>query len=34
VRGMMMADVTLELMVLFGFTLVLFLVGLWRFDFD
>jgi ABC-2 type transport system permease protein len=34
VRGMMLADVSLEMVVLFGFTLVFFLVGLWRFDFD
>ena len=34
VRGMMVADVSLELVVLLGFTLVFFLVGLWRFDFD
>jgi ABC-2 type transport system permease protein len=34
VRGMMLADVSLELIVLLGFTLVFFLVGLWRFDFD
>lgn len=34
VRGMMLADVPLELFALFGFTLVFFLVGLWRFDFD
>jgi ABC-2 type transport system permease protein len=34
VRGMMLADVSLEMVALFGFTLVFFLVGLWRFDFD
>jgi ABC-2 type transport system permease protein len=34
VRGMMLADVSLEMIALFGFTLVFFLVGLWRFDFD
>jgi ABC-2 type transport system permease protein len=34
VRGMMLGDVSLELIVLLGFTLVFFLVGLWRFDFD
>jgi ABC-2 type transport system permease protein len=34
IRGMMLADVSLELIVLLGFTLVFFLVGLWRFDFD
>jgi ABC-2 type transport system permease protein len=34
VRGMMLADVSLELIVLLGFALVFFIVGLWRFDFD
>ncbi|MEJ2484548.1 MAG: ABC transporter permease [Anaerolineales bacterium] len=34
VRGMMLGDVSLELIVLLGFSLVFFLVGLWRFDFD
>ena len=34
VRGMMMSDVSLELIALAGFTLVFFLIGLWRFDFD
>jgi ABC-2 type transport system permease protein len=34
VRGMMLGDVSLALIVLFGFTVVFFLVGLWRFDFD
>ncbi|HEY45057.1 MAG TPA: ABC transporter permease [Anaerolineae bacterium] len=34
VRGMMLADVSLALIMLLGFTLVFFLVGLWRFDFD
>lgn len=34
VRGMMLADVSLEFIALAGFTLVFFLVGLWRFDFD
>jgi ABC-2 type transport system permease protein len=34
VRGMVLADVSLELIVLLGFSLVFFLVGLWRFDFD
>jgi ABC-2 type transport system permease protein len=34
VRGMTLADVSLELIALLGFTLVFFLVGLWRFDFD
>ena len=34
VRGMMLADVSLALIVLLGFSLVFFFVGLWRFDFD
>jgi len=34
VRGMMLGDVSLSLIVLLGFTLAFFLVGLWRFDFD
>ena len=34
VRGMMLADVAQELVMLLGFSLVFFLVGLWRFDFD
>jgi ABC-2 type transport system permease protein len=34
VRGMMLGDVSLTLIMLLGFTLVFFLVGLWRFDFD
>jgi ABC-2 type transport system permease protein len=34
VRGMMLTDVSLELIVLLGFSLVFFVVGLWRFDFD
>ncbi|UCF60628.1 MAG: ABC transporter permease [Anaerolineaceae bacterium] len=34
VRGMMLADVSLALIMLLGFTLVFFVVGLWRFDFD
>jgi ABC-2 type transport system permease protein len=34
VRGAMLADVSQEFMVLLGFTLVFFLVGLWRFDFE
>jgi ABC-2 type transport system permease protein len=34
VRGMTLGDVSLELVVLLGFSLVLFLVGLWRFEFD
>jgi hypothetical protein len=34
VRGMMLSDLSLEMVALFGFTLVFFLVGLWRFDFD
>jgi ABC-2 type transport system permease protein len=34
IRGMMLGDVSLELIALFAFTVVFFLVGLWRFDFD
>jgi ABC-2 type transport system permease protein len=34
IRGMVTADVSLELVVLLGFTLLFILVGLWRFDFD
>ena len=34
IRGMMLADVSLELIMLLGFSLLFFLVGLWRFDFD
>ncbi|HAY85358.1 MAG TPA: hypothetical protein DCY42_10695 [Chloroflexi bacterium] len=34
VRGVMLVDVSLEMIVLLGFSLVFFLVGLWRFDFD
>jgi ABC-2 type transport system permease protein len=33
-RGQGLADVTLEIAVLLGFTIVFFLIGLWRFDFD
>jgi len=34
VRGRVLADVTTEILVLSGFTLVFFAFGLWRFDFD
>lgn len=34
VRGLGLADVTLDLLVLLGFTVVFFAIGLWRFDFD
>lgn len=34
VRGMLLADVSLELAALFGFTLVFFIIGVWQFDFD
>jgi ABC-2 type transport system permease protein len=34
IRGMMLGDVSLSLIMLLGFTAVFFLVGLWRFDFD
>ena len=33
-RGLGLADVATELAVLLGFTLIFFLIGLWRFDFD
>lgn len=34
VRGLGLADVTLDLLVLLGFTALFFAIGLWRFDFD
>jgi len=34
VRGLGLADVTLDLVVLLGFTALFFAIGLWRFDFD
>ena len=34
VRGLGLADVTLDLAVLLGFTILFFAIGLWRFDFD
>jgi ABC-2 type transport system permease protein len=34
VRGRGLADVAPEMLVLLGFTLLFFIVGLWRFDFD
>lgn len=34
VRGMSLGEVSLALIMLLGFTVVFFLVGLWRFDFD
>jgi ABC-2 type transport system permease protein len=34
VRGLGLADVALEFAVLLGFTLVFFIIGVWRFDFD
>lgn len=34
IRGMMLADVYLELAALLGFSVLFFLIGLWRFDFD
>ncbi len=34
VRGLGLADITLDLLVLLGFTALFFAVGLWRFDFD
>jgi ABC-2 type transport system permease protein len=33
-RGLGLADVAIEIAVLLGFTLIFFLIGLWRFDFD
>jgi ABC-2 type transport system permease protein len=33
-RNLGLADVTTEILVLLGFTLLFFLIGLWRFDFD
>jgi ABC-2 type transport system permease protein len=34
VRGRALADVTTEMLILLGFTLAFFLIGLWRFEFD
>jgi ABC-2 type transport system permease protein len=34
IRGLGMADVSLDLVVLLGFTLLFFVIGLWRFDFE
>jgi ABC-2 type transport system permease protein len=34
VRGRGLADVTVEMAVLLGFTVVFFVVGLWRFEYD
>jgi ABC-2 type transport system permease protein len=34
VRGRGLADITTELLVLLGFTLAFFTIGLWRFEFD
>ncbi len=34
VRGRVLADVTTEIFVLLGFSLVFFLIGLWQFEFD
>ena len=34
IRGMMLADVYIELIALLGFSVLFFLIGLWRFDFD
>jgi ABC-2 type transport system permease protein len=33
-RGLGLADVAVEIAVLLGFTIIFFLIGLWRFDFD
>ena len=34
IRGVMLADVYIELIALLGFSVLFFLIGLWRFDFD
>jgi ABC-2 type transport system permease protein len=34
VRGLGFADVGLEFAVLLGFTLIFFIIGVWRFEFD
>jgi ABC-2 type transport system permease protein len=34
VRGLGLADIALDLLVLLGFTVLFFAIGLWRFDFD
>jgi ABC-2 type transport system permease protein len=34
VRGLGLADISLDLLVLLGFTALFFAIGLWRFDFD
>jgi ABC-2 type transport system permease protein len=34
VRGLGLQDIALELAVLFGFTILFFVIGLWRFDFE
>jgi linearmycin/streptolysin S transport system permease protein len=34
IRGLGMADIALDLVVLLGFTLLFFAIGLWRFDFE
>jgi len=34
IRGLGMADIALDLVVLLGFTLLFFVIGLWRFDFE
>ena len=33
-RGLGLTDVATEIAVLLGFTVIFFLIGLWRFDFD
>jgi hypothetical protein len=33
-RGQGLVDITTNLLVLLGFTVAFFIVGLWRFDFD
>lgn len=34
IRGLGVADIALDLGVLFGFCLLFFAIGLWRFDFE
>jgi ABC-2 type transport system permease protein len=34
IRGLALQDVALELAMLLGFTILFFVIGLWRFDFE
>src|SRR4030067_1144650 len=34
IRGLSLAEISLDLVVLFGFSLLFFVIGLWRFDFE